>query len=61
MSSGDSKESKDKEVDMKLFIKAVNYQFMALNKRFDDLKSPLRLKSSRKNMFDEKELGDSDF
>ena len=55
-----SNEGDNTEVDLKMFIKAVNDQFRLLNARFDDLVLPSEPKSSRKIMDDEGEVKESD-
>ena len=42
-------------VDLKLFVKAVNEQFQALNLRLDILQSPFRSRSHRKSTSEEEE------
>ena len=51
MSSG----GENVDFDLKLFMKAIQDQFKALNMRLDNLESPSRSKSSKKHMFEEEE------
>ena len=51
MSSG----GENADFDLKLFMKAIQDQFKALNMRLDNLESPSRSKSSKKHMFEEEE------
>ncbi|KAJ4710324.1 Retrovirus-related Pol polyprotein from transposon 17.6 [Melia azedarach] len=55
-----SNEREPQEVDMKMFIKAVNEQFRKLNTRLDDLLSPSMSKTTRRYVFEEKEEDDLD-
>ncbi|KAJ4708851.1 Mutant gag-pol polyprotein [Melia azedarach] len=48
------------EVDMKMFIKAVNEQFRKLNTRLDDMQSPFTSKNTRRRVLEEEEEDDSD-
>ncbi|KAJ4715125.1 Transposon Ty3-I Gag-Pol polyprotein [Melia azedarach] len=56
MSSGEEPQ----EVDMKIFIKAVNEQFKKLNTRLDGMQSPFTSKNTRRHVFEEEEEDDSD-
>ncbi|KAJ4728667.1 Mutant gag-pol polyprotein [Melia azedarach] len=56
MSSGEEPQ----EVDMKMFIKAVNEQFRKLNTRLDDMQSPFPSKNTRRRVLKEEEEDDSD-
>ncbi|KAJ4723235.1 Myosin heavy chain, fast skeletal muscle like [Melia azedarach] len=55
-----SGEEEPQEVDMKMFIKAVNEQFKKLNTRLDDMQSPLMSKTTRRRVLEEEEKEDSD-
>ncbi|KAJ4701057.1 Mutant gag-pol polyprotein [Melia azedarach] len=57
MSSGEEPQ----EVDMKMFIKAVNEQFRKLNTRLDDMQSLFTSKNTRRRVLEEEEEDDSDF
>ncbi|KAJ4713019.1 Transposon Ty3-I Gag-Pol polyprotein [Melia azedarach] len=56
MSSGEEPQ----EVDMKIFIKAINEQFRKLNTRLDDMQSPFISKTTRRRVLEEEEEEDSD-
>ncbi|KAJ4708850.1 Transposon Ty3-I Gag-Pol polyprotein [Melia azedarach] len=56
MSSG----KEPQEVNMKMFIKAVNEQFRKLNTRLDDMQSSFTYKNTRRRVLEEKEEDDSD-
>ena len=52
--------SGEERVDLKLFIKAVNEKFQALNLRFDSLQSPFQSRSHRWSTSEEEEEEYSD-
>ncbi|KAJ4717045.1 Mutant gag-pol polyprotein [Melia azedarach] len=56
MSSGEEPQ----EVDMKMFIKAINEQFKKLNTRLDDMQFPFTSKNTRRHVLEEEEEDDSD-
>jgi len=55
-----SSEGEPQEIDIKMFIKAVNEQFRRLNARLDGLQSSSTSKSTRRHVFEDEEKYDSD-
>ena len=56
-----SGEKEREEIDIKLFMKAVNDQFMRLNTRLDELQYPSTSKSTRRRMIEEELDDQSDY
>ena len=56
-----SGEGENNEIDLKLFVQAVQEQFRALNMRLDNLQSPSRSRPFRQAPLDEEEEEHSDY